>query len=298
MSDLAPIGVFDSGSGGLTVLRALTAAMPAQPFIYYGDHAHLPYGNLARDEIKQLTQQAAEALFQQGCRLVILACNTATAVALQWLQREWLPHSSYAGTHNVLGIIVPLVEAITDQDWYQHQTIANAAAAPPQTIMLFATPRTVASQVFETELHKRAPHIQLVSEAVSQLVTLIESNAPAAQRQAVVRQAVKQAMQRCLQPPTAALLGCTHYPLALKDFQTALPNNCTIYDQPAITAQRLANYLETHQKYLQPLSRQAIAPKLYRAPIDLEQAFSPSIQIYSTKPWQQSQWLMAYSKAA
>ena len=210
---------------------------------------------------------------------------------------------------------MPLVEAVTEQDWYQHQTVPNTAAAPPQTIMLFATPRTVASQVFETELHKRAPHIQLVSESVPQLVTMIESNAPIAQRQAVVRQAVKQALRRCLHLPSAALLGCTHYPLALNEFQTALPDNCPIYDQPQITTQRLLAYLQKRPEYLKILSSlpqteirigvdnnglnsQSAAVRmtmnLQRATPELENAFSVYTQLYSTAPWAQIQWLLDY----
>lgn len=294
----APIGVFDSGSGGLTVLQALTRALPQQPFIYLGDHAHVPYGNRPREEIKELTAAAVAALFEKGCRLVILACNTATAVALQWLQREWLPSSPYAGTHNVLGVIVPLVEAVTGQDWYLHQHTPNTAKAEPETILLFATVRTVASQVFETELHKRAPHIQIVSEAIPRLVTLIERQTPLPEIQGLIRQAVKQAMHRALRPPSAALLGCTHYPLVEELFTKALPPSCPVYDQPDLTTRSLQSYLAKHPEYLRMIGPQSFAlrmtTELFRAEKDFEQFFGRHCQLYSTKVWQPTDWLQDY----
>lgn len=106
------IGVFDSGLGGLTVLRALRSRFPQLDFTYLGDHAHVPYGNRPSDEIVELTRGSVEALFERGCKLVLLGCNTATAVAARRLQRSWLPGSGWKG-HNVVGIVAPTVEAAT-----------------------------------------------------------------------------------------------------------------------------------------------------------------------------------------
>jgi len=106
------IGLFDSGHGGLTVFRALLKRFPKQRFVYLGDHANAPYGNKSSDEIVALTRAGAETLFDQGCRLVVLACNTATSVALRKLQQNWLPDSGREGC-NLLGVIAPTVEAAT-----------------------------------------------------------------------------------------------------------------------------------------------------------------------------------------
>ena len=111
------IGVFDSGLGGLTVLRALSERFPKTGFTYLGDHANVPYGNRDSDEVVQLTQSGVENLFQHGCHLVILGCNTATAVAARQLQQNWLPTSRWASAYNVLGIVAPTVEAATQTPW-------------------------------------------------------------------------------------------------------------------------------------------------------------------------------------
>ncbi|HAJ21772.1 MAG TPA: glutamate racemase, partial [Rhodospirillaceae bacterium] len=106
------IGVFDSGHGGLTVLRALAASLPEERFVYLGDHAYAPYGMRSDTEIYQLTRRRVKDLIDRGCRLVIIACNTASAIALRRLQQEWLP--GYAPTCRILGVFVPMVEALTD----------------------------------------------------------------------------------------------------------------------------------------------------------------------------------------
>jgi glutamate racemase len=110
------IGVFGSGIGGLTVLRALAARCSKRAFVYLGDHAHAPYGDRPSDEIVELLRLGVTALFERGARLVILGCNTATAIALRKLQQEWLPRSGLRG-HNVIGIVAPTVEAATQTPW-------------------------------------------------------------------------------------------------------------------------------------------------------------------------------------
>lgn len=111
------IGVFDSGLGGLTVLRTLVERFKTVDVVYLADHAHVPYGNRTSEEIVEYTQGCVEDLFRRGAKLVLLGCNTATAVALRRLQQEWLPKSQWAGTHNVLGIVAPTVEAATQTPW-------------------------------------------------------------------------------------------------------------------------------------------------------------------------------------
>ena len=151
------IGVFDSGYGGLTVLRALVGALPDRTFLYLGDHAAAPYGNRSPDEIVMLTRTAVERLFGSGCRLVVLACNTAAAIALRKLQQEWLP-IAYPD-HRILGVLVPMVEAITGQSWMSDPSGARRESPfrPARTVAVFATRQTVASNAYPGEIGKRAP---------------------------------------------------------------------------------------------------------------------------------------------
>ena len=140
------IGVFDSGLGGLTVLKALVQRFPNQEFVYLGDHANVPYGNRPSDDVVELTRRSVEALFKRGCKLVLLGCNTATAVAARRLQRVWLPDAGWPG-HNILGIVAPTVEAATQTPW------AVTTPQYPQKfntdiIAVFGTTRTVTSGVF------------------------------------------------------------------------------------------------------------------------------------------------------
>ena len=149
------IGVFDSGLGGLTVLRALVDRFPDKSFLYLGDHANVPYGNRPSDEVIDLTRASTEALFSQGCKLVLLGCNTATAVAARHLQQNWLPQSKWRG-HNVLGIVAPTVEAATQTPW------AVSTPQYPQkyntdVVGVFGTTRTIASGVYPEEIRKRCP---------------------------------------------------------------------------------------------------------------------------------------------
>jgi glutamate racemase len=155
------IGVFDSGLGGLTVLRALVARFPTQPFLYLGDHASAPYGDRASAEIVELTRAGVARLFALGARLVVLGCNTATAVALRSLQRDWLPRSEFSGRCNVIGIVAPTVEAATQTPW------AVTAPQYPQknnrdVIAVFGTTRTIESGVYAEEIRKRCPRVRVV----------------------------------------------------------------------------------------------------------------------------------------
>lgn len=160
------IGVFDSGLGGLTVLRVLTQRFKAADFVYLADHAHVPYGNRPSDAIVGYTRDCVEDLFARGAKLVLLGCNTATAVALRRLQQEWLPRSPWAGTHNVLGIVAPTVEAATQTPW------AVTSPQYPQkyntdTIGVFGTTRTVTAGVYPEEIGKRCPKVTVVQQICS-----------------------------------------------------------------------------------------------------------------------------------
>ncbi len=242
------IGVFDSGHGGLTVLRALVAAAPGRPFVYLGDHAAAPYGPRSEEDIYRLTVQGVERLFAQGCGLVVLACNTAAAVALRRMQRTWLP-VAHPG-RNVLGVLVPMVEAITRVPWMQDGPAADWRPEP-RTVGVFATPATVASGSFPREIGKRAPDVQVVQQACPDLVPLIERGAGDAELAPAVRGYVRALLaQLDGRPLDAAVLGCTHYPLVAHLFAEALPPGVEVLCQPSLVARSLDNYLERHPEYV------------------------------------------------
>jgi glutamate racemase len=246
------IGVFDSGSGGLTVLRALVQRFPAHRFRYLGDHAHMPYGDRPADEIVRLTRDGVERLFGMGCRLVMLGCNTATAVAARRLQTEWLVASGWrARGHNVLGIVAPTVEAATQTPW------AVTAPQYPQkyntdVIAVFGTRRTVLSGVFVEEIRKRCPKVRVVQRACPGLADAIEDRRPEAELEAIVKHAVLSALEEIGGPPHRAILGCTHYPLVEPVFQRHLPAFTRVLAQPDVVADSLEDYLARHAHYAAP----------------------------------------------
>ena len=239
-----PIGVFDSGLGGLTILRVLRRAMPNQSFLYYGDTANAPYGDKSREEVQRLTRAAVERMFEQGCDLVILACNTASALALRDLQ-DSLPRSQ---KRRVLGVFVPMIEALSGARWVRTPQSKGQAPAGRRRILFFATPATVASGAFQEELHKRLHDAEAISEPAPELVSALERGDHAAARAAVTA-ACARALGRSSETPDAAVLGCTHYPLAFDDFRACLPAETELLSQPDIAAASLARYLERHPEF-------------------------------------------------
>lgn len=245
------IGVFDSGLGGLTVLRALVARFPRAGFVYLADHAHVPYGNRPSDEIVSLTKNAVEELFARGARLVLLGCNTATAVALRRMQQQWLPESPWAGKHNVLGIVAPTVEAATQTPW------AVATPQYPQknntdTIAVFGTTRTVASGVYPEEIRKRCPKVTVIQQVCSELAGAIEDKQPEAELEALVRAGVTGILEQSNgMPPHRAILGCTHFPIVEPLFRKHLPPFTRILSQPECVADSFEDYLHRRPQYLE-----------------------------------------------
>jgi glutamate racemase len=221
------IGVFDSGLGGLTVLRALVTRFPDTPFIYLGDHAHVPYGNRTSAEVIDLTRACVEALFERGCKLVLLGCNTATAVAARHLQQNWLPVSPWRG-HNVLGIVAPTVEAATQTPW------AVSSPQYPQKyntdlIAVFGTTRTINSDAYPEEIRKRCPRVTVVQQICAQLAGAIEDEAPEAELERLVEEGIRGVMEQTSgTPPHRAILGCTHFPLVEHLFRRHLGNPALI----------------------------------------------------------------------
>jgi glutamate racemase len=244
------IGVFDSGLGGLTVLKALVARFPETSFTYLGDHANVPYGNRSSEEIVDLTRAGVETLFARGCRLVLLGCNTATAVAARRLQRSWLPETEWkAKGHNVIGIVAPTVEAATQTPW------AVTSPQYPQKyltdrIAVFGTTRTIQSNVYNEEIRKRCPKVSVVSQVCSELAGAIENGAPEAELDALVAAGIAGVMaQAGGHPPHRAILGCTHFPLVEHLFRAHLPAATRILSQPEIVADSLEDYLARRPHY-------------------------------------------------
>ncbi len=243
------IGIFDSGHGGLTIVRALVERFPHIPFVYLGDHAHVPYGDRTSDEIVSLTRHGVDALFRHGCKLVLLGCNTATCVAARTLQQHWLPVSGWQG-HNVLGIVAPTVEAATQTPW---------AVTEPQypqkyntdTVAVFGTTRTIASHAYPEEIRKRCPKVTVVQQTCSELAGAIERAAPEAELDALVERGVAALLaQTGGSPPHRAILGCTHYPLVEHLFRRHLPPFTRLLSQPGIVADSLEDYFNRHRRYL------------------------------------------------
>ena len=227
------VGVFDSGLGGLTVLDALQKRLPDVPFVYFGDNAHAPYGVRTADDIYNLTTSAVQRMFEEGCDLVILACNTASAAALRRMQESWVPKNK-----RVLGVFVPLIESLTERQWGDNSPPREVAV---KHVALFATPATVASRAFQRELAFRAIGVDVEAQACGGVVDAIEDG-DMILAEALVRSHVD-ALKRKMPQPDAAVLGCTHYPLVEKVFQDALGPEVKVFSQPALVAESLADYL-------------------------------------------------------
>lgn len=227
------VGIFDSGLGGLTVLDAVAKRLPEVPLVYFGDNAHAPYGVRTADDIYNLTTAATQRLFDAGCDLVILACNTASAAALRRMQEGWVPHDK-----RVLGVFVPLIEALTERQWGDNSPPREVAL---KHVALFATPATVASRAFQRELAFRAIGVDVEGQACGGVVDAIEEG-DLILAEALVRSHVD-ALRRKMPEPDAAVLGCTHYPLMEAVFQDALGPKVKVFSQANLVAESLADYL-------------------------------------------------------
>ncbi|MDQ2065525.1 glutamate racemase [Xinfangfangia sp. CPCC 101601] len=234
------VGIFDSGLGGLTVLDAVSRRLPQVPFVYYGDNAHAPYGVRTADDIYNLTCAATARLWDEGCDLVILACNTASAAALRRMQDTWIPKDK-----RVLGVFVPLIEALTERQWGDNSPPREVAV---KHVALFATPATVASRAFQRELAFRAIGVDVEAQPCGGLVDAIEQGDEIL-AEALVRSHVE-ALKRRMPHPEAAILGCTHYPLLESVFQKALGDKVRVYSQANLVAESLADYLTRRPEFI------------------------------------------------
>ena len=231
MKPMGPIGVFDSGYGGLTILSEIRAHLPQYDYLYLGDNARAPYGSRSFDVIYEYTWEAVQALFDAGCSLVILACNTASAKALRNIQQKQLPE--HAPDKRVLGVIRPSTEALNQFSRNQH-------------VGILATEGTVKSESYVIELQKFAPDLAVTQHACPMWVPLIENNqhqSPGGQF--FIQQDLLQLLEKDPKIDTI-LLGCTHYPIVKAQIEAALPEHIRVIAQGSIVAASLADYLIRH----------------------------------------------------
>lgn len=245
------IGVFDSGVGGLTVHHALVRALPQADFIYLADQANAPYGGKAGEEIVELTKAGCITLFERGCDLVILACNTAASIALRRLQQTWLPgyRKALGRPVNILGLIVPTIEAATGMPWEHEVELDGEKVEKVDVLGVFSTPATASSRVFEIEIDKRRQDVAVFSEPCPELARMIENGAGAVDLAKVVEGHVEALRRRIGKHPNRAILGCTHYEIVADMFRAALPPGTPIIHQPAATADAVVRYLARHPEY-------------------------------------------------
>ena len=236
---MGPIGVFDSGYGGLTILREIRRMMPQYDYLYLGDNARTPYGTRSFDVVYEFTLQAVRYLFEQGCHLVILACNTASAKALRSIQQNDLPKLD--PQRRVLGVIRPTVEVVGEISKSRH-------------VGIMATPGTIRSRTYELELAKLWPDIKVTGEACPMWVPLVENeeyDSPGADY--FVRERIESLLRR---DPLIdnVILGCTHYPLLLGKIRQYMPKSVNIIEQGHYVAESLQDYLRRHPEMRERLT--------------------------------------------
>lgn len=230
-SSPGPIGIFDSGYGGLTILNGIRQLLPQYDYMYLGDNARTPYGNRSFEVVYEFTRQAVVRLFEMGCHLVILGCNTASAKALRSIQQNDLPKLD--AQRRVLGIIRPTAEVIGSLTTSRH-------------IGIFATEGTIRSESYTLEIHKLFPDIQVTGVACPFWVPLVEYNeADSPGADYFVKKRVDQLMASDPEIDTV-ILGCTHYPLLLPKIKQFMPETIRIVSQGEYVAKSLQDYFLRH----------------------------------------------------
>ncbi len=245
------IGVFDSGVGGLSVHRALVERLPSADFVYLADQANAPYGGREGENIVDLTRAGCERLFAEDCDLVVLACNTASGIALRRLQQTWLPgyRRSLGRPVNILGIIVPTIEAATGLPWEHEADRRGDKIEKLDVLAVFSTPATARSRVYEIEIDKRRQDVAVFSEPCPDLAPMIEAGAADAALAATITGHVEAITRRIGRAPDRAILGCTHYEIVADMFRAALKPGTPLIHQPGATADALEGYLAKHPEY-------------------------------------------------
>ncbi len=244
------IGVFDSGFGGLTILKAFLKELPEYDYLYLGDNARAPYGNRSTEILKGFASQAVEYLFSQGCSLIIVACNTASSNVLRHLQETYIRKPGEK-KKNILGVIRPMVEEAI-------QTTVT------QRIGVVGTHSTIQSGSYETELKHLEPKVQVVSGACPLLVPLIEENWF---KKPETRMILKKYLRHVKNGNVDTLiLGCTHYPFLYKEFSRIMGENVRVLNPGEIVAKSLQNYLKRHPEIDRELTKKT--QRLFRTTDD------------------------------
>lgn len=226
-----PIGIFDSGYGGLTILHGIRQLLPQYDFLYLGDNARAPYGTRSFDVVYEFTRQAVIDLFERGCQLVILGCNTASAKALRTIQQKDLPQLD--SHRRVLGIIRPTAEVVGTLTKTRH-------------VGIFATEGTIKSESYTLEIHKFFPDIQVSGVACPFWVPLVEYNeADSPGADYFVKKRIDQLLRLDADIDTV-ILGCTHYPILLPKINKFMPRGVRIVSQGEYVARSLQQYFERH----------------------------------------------------
>ncbi len=235
-----PIGVFDSGYGGLTILEKIRERMPQYDFIYLGDNARTPYGTRSFDVVYEFTKQSTEKLFSLGCPLVILACNTASAKALKTIQTNDLP--LWNPDRRVLGVIRPTVEKVGSITKSKHVGIVG-------------TPGTIQSQSYPIEINKLYPDLHVTGQACPMWVPLVENGEYASDgADYFVQKYLNELLEKDAEIDTI-ILGCTHYPLLINKIKKYLPDHIQIIAQGNIVAESLQSYLQRHDTLERQLTK-------------------------------------------
>lgn len=231
------IGVFDSGYGGLTIFKEIEKSLAQYDFVYLGDNARAPYGDRSQKVVYNYTTQAIDYLFSRGCNLIILACNTATALALRKIQQEYLPQK-HSGK-NVLGVIRPLVEEVGD-------------LARKNTVAVLGTTSTVESGSYIEEFGNIDRNIKVVQQACPLLVPLIEQSKENSPETNIVLMEYMRPVKAV--NPDVVVLGCTHYGFLADAIKKYFGNETKILDSGKIVARKLVQYLENHPNIVLPAS--------------------------------------------
>ena len=261
-SNPGPIGVFDSGYGGLTILHGLRQTMPQYDYMYLGDNARAPYGSRSFEVVYKFTRQAVLKLFSMGCHLVILGCNTASAKALRSLQQRDIPELD--PTRRVLGIIRPTAEVIGTITKSNH-------------VGLLATEGTIKSQSYNMEISKLWPEIQVNGVACPLWAAIVEANeADSPGADYFVKKRIDQLMLKDADIDTI-ILGCTHYPLLMSSIVKNLPDGVRVVPQGQYVANSLKDYLKRHPQMEQMITKTGSCRYL---PTESEDKFKESAQIF------------------
>ena len=261
-SNPGPIGIFDSGYGGLTILHGLRQLLPQYDYMYLGDNARAPYGSRSFEVVYKFTRQAVLKLFSMGCHLVILGCNTASAKALRSIQQRDIPELD--PTRRVLGIIRPTAEVIGNITKSNH-------------VGLLATEGTIKSQSYDLEIAKLWPDIKVSGVACPLWAAIVEANeADSSGADYFVKKRIEQLMRKDADIDTI-ILGCTHYPLLMNSIVKNLPDGVRVVPQGMYVAESLKNYLKRHQEVDKMITQGGTCQYLTT---ESEEKFKESAQIF------------------